>query len=141
MLDIFDSLCVLLAKAEQKHYLFTKKMLGETSLKITPGQMIVLYTLYKGDGIPITELGKKVFLDNSTLTGLLDRLEKLGFLFRSAPSEDRRSYHIYLTDKAKELQSEICAVMSQVEQIMTAGCSEADLAVFRKVLSNIYQVL
>ena len=29
MLDIFDSTCILLAKAEQKHYLFTKKLLTD----------------------------------------------------------------------------------------------------------------
>lgn len=141
MLDIFDSLCILLAKTEQKHYIYTKKLLGETDLNITPGQMTVLYTLYKGDGIPITELSKKVFLDNSTLTGLLDRLEKLGLVFRSATSEDRRCYHIYLTDKAKSLRNDIYQTMAQVERTMTTGCSEAEVAAFRKVLDHIFKTL
>jgi DNA-binding MarR family transcriptional regulator len=141
MLDIFDSLCILLAKTEQKHYIFTKKLLVETDLNITPGQMTVLYTLYKGDGIPITELSKKVFLDNSTLTGLLDRLEKLGLVVRSATSEDRRCYHIYLTDKAKSLQNDICHTMAKVEHLMTTGCSEAEVATFRKVLDHIFRTL
>ena len=77
MLEIFDSVCILLAKAEQKHFQFTKKMLDERRLGITPGQMIVLYTLYKKDGASITDLSKRCYLDNSTLTGLMDRLERL----------------------------------------------------------------
>ncbi|HWQ62146.1 MAG TPA: MarR family transcriptional regulator [Negativicutes bacterium] len=141
MLDIFDSTCVLLAKAEQKHYLFTKKLLNEGVLGITPGQMMVLYTLYKGDGIAITELGKKIFLDNSTLTGLIDRLEKLELVNRAAAPEDRRCYYIYLTAKAKKLEPAIRKTMAEVEGIMTAGCSPEELDTFRTVLRRIFAKL
>lgn len=141
MLDVFDSTCVLLAKAEQKHYLFSKKLLNELELGITPGQMTVLYTLYKGDGIAITELGKKVFLDNSTLTGLIDRLEKLELVYRAATPEDRRCYYIFLTDKAKKLEKDIRTTMAHVESIMTAGCTPEEVATFRKVLEGIFTKL
>ncbi len=141
MLDIFDSTCVLLAKAEQKHYLFTKKLLAENDLGITPGQMTVLYTLYRGDGIPITELGKKIFLDNSTLTGLIDRLEKLELVNRAATPEDRRCYCIFLTDKARQLEAAIRRIMAGVERTMTAGCSAEEIAAFRKVLKSVFAAL
>jgi DNA-binding MarR family transcriptional regulator len=141
MLDIFDSTCVLLAKAEQKHYLFTKKLLSENNLGITPGQMMLLYTLFKGDGIAITELGKKIFLDNSTLTGLIDRLEKLGLVYRAATPEDRRCYCIFLTDKARGLEKDIAKAMAQVEETMTTGCSPEEIAAFRKVLERIFATL
>jgi len=141
MLDIFDSTCILLAKAEQKHYLFTKKLLVDNDLGITPGQMTVLYALYKGDGMPITEVGKKVFLDNSTLTGLIDRMEKLGLVHRAPAPEDRRCYCIFLTDKAREMEEAVTRTMAQVEEIMTAGCSQEEIAVFRKVLKQIYAKL
>lgn len=141
MLDIFDSTCVLLAKAEQKHYLFTKKLLNENSLGITPGQMMLLYTLFKGDGIAITELGKKIFLDNSTLTGLIDRLEKLELVYRAATPEDRRCYCIFLTDKARALEAEISKTMAKVEETMTAECTPEEIAAFRKVLERIFATL
>lgn len=141
MLDIFDNLCILLAKTEQKHYLFTKKVLLENGMTITPGQMTVLYALYKGDGIPITELSKKVFLDNSTLTGLLDRLEKQNLVVRTATAEDRRCYYIYLTAKAREIEPAVLAAMAKVEATMTTGCSEAEVAAFRKMLHHIYGTL
>ena len=70
MLEVFNSLCILLAKAEQKHYQYTKRCLEKAGMeRLTPGQMAVLYALYKHDGISITELGKAIYLDNSTLTG------------------------------------------------------------------------
>lgn len=141
MLDIFDSICVLLAKAEQKHYLYTKKLLSDNAMGITPGQMTVLYALFRGDGIAITELGKKVFLDNSTLTGLIDRLEKLGLVYRAAAPEDRRSYCIFLTEKARGLEQAITDTMASVESTMTAECTPAEIETFRRVLRKIYAAL
>ncbi|HMM20149.1 MAG TPA: MarR family transcriptional regulator [Selenomonadales bacterium] len=141
MLEVFDSLCVLLSKAEQKHYLFTKKLLVNAKLGITPGQMTVLYALYKKDGIPITELGKKVFLDNSTLTGLIDRMEKSDLVHRTSIPEDRRCYCIHLTEKANTLRGPVHEIMAQVEKDITVGCDQSEVTTFRKVLEHIYTTL
>lgn len=141
MLEIFDSICILLAKAEQKHFQYTKKLLDDRGLSITPGQMVILYALYKGDGISITDLSKKVFLDNSTLTGLIDRLERAGLLIRLGVPGDRRAYNIHLTEKASEIRDAVLDVSSMVAETMLDGCSESEKAAFRKVLLHIYAKL
>jgi DNA-binding MarR family transcriptional regulator len=137
-LEIFDSLCILLAKAEQKHFLYTKKALEEAQLEISPGQLVVLYALYKKDNISISELSKNVFLDNSTLTGLIDRLERVNFVKRVDVPHDRRSYQICLTDKAREVESKIMQVMRQVENKMLENCSESEVITLRSVLKRIF---
>ena len=141
MLEIFDSVCILLAKAEQKHFQFTKKMLDERRLGITPGQMIVLYTLYKKDGASITDLSKRCYLDNSTLTGLMDRLERLQLVSRVDVPGDRRAFSIFLTPQALAMREQVFAVMDKVAEIMLEGCSEQELAAFEKVLRNIFAKL
>ena len=141
MLEIFDSVCILLAKAEQKHFQFTKKMLDERRLGITPGQMIVLYTLYKKDGASITDLSKRCYLDNSTLTGLMDRLERLQLVSRVDVPGDRRAFSIFLTPQALAMREQVFAVMEKVAEIMLEGCSEAEIAAFEKVLRNIFAKL
>ena len=141
MLEIFDSVCILLAKAEQKHFQFTKKMLDERGLGITPGQMIVLYTLYKKDGASITDLSKRCYLDNSTLTGLMDRLERLQLVQRVDVPGDRRAFSIFLTPEALAMRSQLTEVMEQVATTMLAGCSEQEIVVFEKVLRNIFNKL
>lgn len=141
MLEIFDNVCILLAKSEQKHFQFTKKLLEEHGLGITPGQLVVLYALYKGDGVSITELSKKSYLDNSTLTGLIDRLERAHFVSRVDVPEDRRSYYIYLTEEANAIRDQAIAIMQSVAKTMLEGCSEEEVLVFRKVLLNIYEKL
>ena len=141
MLEIFDSVCILLAKAEQKHFQFTKKMLDERRLGITPGQMIVLYTLYKKDGVSITDLSKRCYLDNSTLTGLMDRLERLKLVCRVDAPGDRRAFSIFLTPEALAMREQVFAVMDKVAEIMMEGCSEQEIAAFEKVLRNIFAKL
>ena len=141
MLEIFDSVCILLAKAEQKHFQFTKKMLDERRLGITPGQMIVLYTLYKKDGASITDLSTRCYLDNSTLTGLMDRLERLQLVSRVDVPGDRRAFSIFLTQQALAMREQVFAVMDKVAEIMLEGCSEQEIAAFEKVLRNIFAKL
>lgn len=138
MLEIFDSVCIMLAKTEQKHFLYTKKMLDQASLEISPGQLVVLYSLFKKDNISISELSKNVYLDNSTLTGLIDRLERVDLVRRVDAPHDRRSYQIVLTDKSKSLEQDIKNVMGQVESKMLENCNEAEIVMLRSILMRIF---
>ena len=141
MLQIFDNLCILLAKAEQKHNQFTKAVLHKRKLAITPVQMLVLYTLYKGDGISLSELGKRSYLDNSTLTGLIDRMESMELVHRADSAEDRRAYLIFLTEKARNLEEAVSEVCRFVRTEMLKECTEYEIKTFEKVLLKIYQTL
>ena len=116
-------------------------MLDERRLGITPGQIIVLYTLYKKDGASITDLSKRCYLDNSTLTGLMDRLERLQLVSRVDVPGDRRAFSIFLTPQALAMREQVFAVMDKVAEIMLEGCSEQEIAAFEKVLRNIFAKL
>ncbi|QDR79787.1 MarR family winged helix-turn-helix transcriptional regulator [Sporomusa termitida] len=140
MLPIFDSICILLAKAEQKHNQFAKEILNQ-KIGITPVQMMVLYTLYKGDGISLSELGKRCYLDSSTLTGLIDRMESSKLVYRADSPEDRRAYHVFLTEKAIALKDSVMEVLNIVRTEMLKECTAEEIIVFEKVLRKIYQTL
>lgn len=118
MLGIFDSTCILLAKAEQKHFLYIKKQLEACRLAVSPGQSVILYALFKKDNISITELSKNVLLDNSTLTYLIDRMERAELVCREEAPYDRRAYHIVLTEKALALKNDLLHIMGSVEKRM-----------------------
>jgi DNA-binding MarR family transcriptional regulator len=130
-------MCILLAKSEQKHFSYTKKLLEESALEISPGQLVILYSLFNKDNISISELSKNVLLDNSTLTGLIDRLGRAGLVQRVDVPHDRRSYQIILTEKAKLQKSAILTIMKQIESKMLEGCSEAEIFMFRSILQRI----
>ena len=54
------------------------------------------------DGLQPSQLAEKIELDRPTTTGLLDRLERDGWVERSLDKDDRRSFRIYLSSKGKK---------------------------------------
>lgn len=77
------------------------KTLGNGNLTLP--QSIVIGTLIKSGKIKISELSAKVNLSNSTVSGILDRLEKQGLIARTRSEEDRRTVYVQLTDKFEEI--------------------------------------
>jgi len=67
-------------------------------LGLTGAQYNVLNILAASpDGISQRELGDRLVVDRSNVTGLLDRLEKSGWVRRTDDPEDRRVYRVVLT--------------------------------------------
>ena len=66
--------------------------------EITVPQLICLREVYEHGPISIGALTKIVFLNNSTVTGIIDRLEKREFVRRTRISKDRRQVHVEITE-------------------------------------------
>ena len=95
----------LIAKIHQITNRIFKKMLKEYGIKeLNPGQGRILFALWQQNEVPIHELSKKTQLTKSSLTTMLDRLEKTGFLKREDDLRDRRITRVKLTEKSKNLQ-------------------------------------
>ena len=78
-----------------------------TSVCITdvkPAYLGVLFTLWREDGLKVVELGRQAGLEPSTMTGLIDRMEKSGLLYRDADPNDRRVQRVYLTKEGREVE-------------------------------------
>jgi DNA-binding MarR family transcriptional regulator len=64
----------------------------------------VLVALYKQDGQAVGGLGDKLFLDSSTLTPPLKRMEGVGYLTRQRDAEDERQVRIRLTQRGRSVR-------------------------------------
>ncbi len=95
-----DCILFLLSKAHQNVYGKYKKRLQGYGL--TPAQHLVVFALCEEEGVSAGELGKRLTLDNATLSGILDRLSDGGWIVKESSEEDKRSLKLYLTPKAKE---------------------------------------
>lgn len=73
-------------------------------LGITYPQYLVLLVLWEQDKQPVCDIAKKLLLDTNTVTPLLQRMEKAGFISRTKGKEDTRQRIISLTKKGKALQ-------------------------------------
>jgi len=106
---------------------------------ITSSQHSVLYTLAQTDGLSLSEIGKRVFLDKPAITGLADRLEKDGYVVRKRTARDRRVIHLWLTDKGRQLLKEFEDVVATTDQELIQQLSPDELGSFRDMLNRIWR--
>jgi DNA-binding MarR family transcriptional regulator len=104
---------------------------------LTPSQFFVFNALRMKDGIAISELGEMVALDNSTLTGIIDRMEKSGYLKRRINPDDRRSIRVFLTPKAKRVGPDVVKLADELDNSLRKGFSEKEMVIFESVLKDI----
>ena len=74
-----------------------------TKFGITGPQLWVLKTIFQNGSLPLGELSKKMYMHPSTITGVIDRLEKKGYVSRDRDRKDRRVIKVQLTPKGKRL--------------------------------------
>ena len=94
-------------------------------LKLTYPQYLVLLVLWEREGLLVSELGERLFLDSGTLTPLLKRMETAGWLRRERSTEDERRVHIHLTSQGRRLKSQATAIPSSLLQ--SIHCSRTEL--------------
>jgi len=70
---------------------------------LTPPQFYVLATIGYAGGLPFGEIGAKMMVTVSNLTGIVDRLEEKKLVVRKRDDRDRRVVHVVLTDKGTKL--------------------------------------
>ena len=92
-----DCIVFLLAKGNQKAQHQLKKRLKPYGLTTVQG--LILGTLFEEDGITAGEIGKRLVLDNATVSGVLDRLSEAGWIEKVTDASDRRVQRIFLSSK------------------------------------------
>lgn len=105
---------------------------------ITAAQYNVLSVLAPaGEGISQRELGDVLVVDRSNVTGLVDRMEKAGWVRRTDDPADRRVYRVRLTASGRKLWEEVSpryqAVVSQVARGLKEKEVRAALLVLQKL--------
>ncbi|ACS84330.1 MarR family winged helix-turn-helix transcriptional regulator [Musicola paradisiaca] len=103
-----------------------------SSLNLTYPQYLVMLVLWERDGLTVSELGERLFLDSATLTPLLKRLQSAGLVVRQRGTEDERQVMIYLTDAGRALQQQARAVPEGV--FCASECSVEQLRAIKQEL-------
>ena len=95
MLQLDNQLCFAVYSASLAMTKRYKPLLEK--LQLTYPQYLVMLVLWERDGLMVSELGERLFLDSGTLTPLLKRLEANGLVGRIRDVGDERRVHINLT--------------------------------------------
>lgn len=104
---------------------------------ITLGQSFILFALLQREGLNISSLADKLMLDNSALTGLVDRMEKEGLVQRRVDPEDRRVYLIYLTEKGRQIASVVYPIASEFNRRLVDALNRDQQEAFKIILENV----
>jgi MarR family transcriptional regulator, organic hydroperoxide resistance regulator len=132
-----DLVCFAVYSAGHAFNRVYKPLLDE--LGLTYPQYLVMVSLWDKNDQTVGELGELLFLESSTLTPLLKRLETVGYLTRSRDPSDERQVRIRLTNAGRALQKRARDIPRCI--LEATGLSIADLRQLQRDVSNLRQNL
>ena len=106
--------CINYLLTTSQHRVFQEVSKRLENYDVTPVQYGVLHCLWKGDKTTPKEIASELKLENSTISGILDRMEKKNLLKRQVSTEDRRYIEVVLTENQANL--DILASIPEEEQ-------------------------
>jgi DNA-binding MarR family transcriptional regulator len=134
-----DRLIYLLFTAQQKLRTYLKNTMVSEGIKVTVAQAGILFLLKQKNDRTMTELSRLLSIDNSTITGLVDRLEKTGLVRRSQNPDDRRASRVYITSEGIEEINRAKIVILKVNDEIKNSHTDVELDHFKKVLRGVVE--
>ena len=126
----------LISKIHQISGRIFSKKLKQYKIEINPAQGRILFVLWEKDEISIQELAKKTSLGKSTLTSMLNRLEKAEYIQLKRSSEDDRKKIITLTEKDTKLYDKYKELSKEMNQLFYNGFSNKEIDTFEQCLEK-----
>ena len=101
----------------------------------TEGHMLTYLVPY--GPCPVSELVRVFGVKHSTMTSILDRLEKRGLVERNANPTDRRSFLVGLTRKGQSAAAKVNELVAEIEREIGRRVSRGELEGFQKVMKAV----
>ncbi|MBI9015434.1 MAG: MarR family transcriptional regulator [Clostridiales bacterium] len=107
MIDATTQNLQILTNFKFIQHAFKKRIHGHfKDLELTAPQGMLMFTVHSKGSMKISEISKIMGLSNSTVSGIVDRLEAQGYVNRIRSEEDRRVVNVHVTDEmSKKLMS------------------------------------
>ncbi len=137
LMRLDNFLCFAIYSANHAFTRVYKPLLDQ--LDLTYPQYLVMVVLWEKDDQTVGSLGEKLFLESSTLTPMLKRLEAMGYVSRVRDRTDERQVRVRLTDTGRALRQKASAVPAGI--VDATGMEPADLARLRKEIAALRTAL
>lgn len=99
----------------------------------------IIYALFNQHRMTMAEIAGKIGRDKSTVTALVDKLVKLGYVSKERDTQDTRVVYVALTDEGHKLQPTFEAVSAKVLNVFYSGVSEEEKSELARILDKIYR--
>ena len=128
----------LISKIRQKVNGFIVSEISQNGIEgIVVSHGDIIYALYKKHKLSMAEIAEKIGKDKSTVTALVDKLVRLGYVTKDKAAEDTRIVYVTLTPKGRELEPIFEAISHKVLEIFYLNISEEETEVLIRILSKI----
>jgi len=111
------------------------------SVSITQTQIFTIATLAEKAPIRLSMLSKKLSISAPTVTGIVDRLEKLGYVKRVPDRADRRAINVDLTDKGKNIAKKLRATIKRKWKGLLMQLPKRDQENYVRILGKIQRTI
>ena len=110
-------------------------------MDITQDQWIVLGPIWKQKGISQKEIAEYCGKDKTSVTKIIDTLEKKSYVVRFPDQIDQRVKRVVLSNKGKKLMNDVMPVIEQTHNDVRIGISDKEIEALKTILYKIYNNL
>jgi DNA-binding MarR family transcriptional regulator len=107
------------------------------ALGLYRGQPSVLQALWEQEGLMHTELARRLRVQPATITKMLQRMEKTGFVERRSDPDDHRVSRVYLTEAGRAVRADVQQVWCRLEREAFAGFTHNEQVLLRRFFLHI----
>ena len=132
-LQLGNQVCFAVYSTAHAFNRFYKPLLDR--LGLTYPQYLVMLVLWEEDGLPVKEIGERLFLDSGTLTPLLKRMETAGLVKRTRSTEDERQVIVALTAHGEALKEKTRSLPLSI--LAASQCSVAELTALKNEIVSL----
>ena len=128
----------------QVHRLSTKRFVQNShthGLEISLDQWLVLGPVWKNDGISQKDISEYCGKDKTSVTKIIDTLEKKNLVVRVTDQLDHRVKRVVLSQKGRELFLSALPVMAQTRDELRSGISDKEIEALKNILNKIHKNL
>jgi MarR family transcriptional regulator, organic hydroperoxide resistance regulator len=111
------------------------------TLGLYRGQPSVLQALWEQEGLMHTDLARRLQVQPATITKMLQRMEKAGFVERRPDPDDQRVSRVYLTEPGRSVRAGVQQVWRQLEEEAFAGFTLPERVLLRRFFLDIRENL
>ena len=113
----------------------------KAGLDISQDQWMVLGPIWKNKAISQKEIAEYCGKDKTSVTKIIDTLEKKSYVVRFLDQIDQRVKRVVLSNKGKKLMNDVMPVIEQTHNDVRIGISNKEIEALKTILNKIYNNL
>ncbi len=142
--DFDDTLIPWVARLNLEFTYLSNKKFREQHINLSKEQWVVLKHLNQQDGLTQNDLAFITHRDKTSMTRLINNMEKKGYIRREICAQDRRINHIYIKPSGRDILYRTVPIMTELIRTMQDGIPseiiEKTIETLKKVQNNLKQI-